>query len=192
MFLFRSRREQRNTRVGIEPRHLNSVTSSSSSSSTLHQTSWTTRQYFTLDDYQHHDSSTSTNKPTKKHFRLEGKATSSGLLSRLFSPFHCFGGQTFQKLHDHDGSDNFKTRTRPRRKRQGRSRSRRHRVSPLLYSSDDNQSMNAELTNDCNIQVYNMAFLCAGDDEPPVHIASSPREYGMCPLGHQELVYFKL
>lgn len=183
MFWFRPRREKWNPRrVGIEPRHLHSSNSSSP------QTSWTTRQYFTLNDYQPHGSSTTTT-TTKKHVRREGTPSSNGLFSRLLSPFHSFGGQAFKQLHDQDGDGRFVTRTRSPRKRQGR---RRHRVSPLLHYSDDNQSMNAELTNECNMQVYNMALLCAGDDEPPIHIASTPREYGLCPLAHQELVYFKL
>ena len=37
---------------------------------------------------------------------------------------------------------------------------------------------------------YNMSIQPI-EYEPPFHVSLTPRYYGMCPLGHQEIVYFK-
>jgi len=37
---------------------------------------------------------------------------------------------------------------------------------------------------------YNMSVQTI-ESEPPFHVSLTPRYYGMCPLGYQEIIYFK-
>ena len=48
---------------------------------------------------------------------------------------------------------------------------------------EEEQVLNTSVDDD-----YNLTPLA---DDPPIHYATTDRQYGMCPLGHQETIYFK-
>ena len=61
-------------------------------------------------------------------------------------------------------------------------------------SGNDNQKIAREdskqrlMVGSTAVDGYDLTSIVA---DPPMHLAATDRQYGLCPLGHQEMVYFK-